>query len=73
METPRDGHSKEEEVTTSAEMPTLLDHCPTHTVCPPCREGWGHWNGTEYVPTIESEAAQARQRTALALDKIGRM
>lgn len=32
--------------------------CPTHGVCPPCREGWGHWNGREYVPTIQSETAR---------------
>ena len=35
-----------------------LEHCRTDGVCPPCREGWGHWNGTEYVPTVESEEAR---------------
>ena len=28
--------------------------CPTAGVCPPCREGWGHWDGTRYVPTSDS-------------------
>jgi len=32
--------------------------CPTHAVCPPCREGWGHWDGHRYVPTIQSVAVR---------------
>lgn len=35
-----------------------VEGCPTHAVCPPCREGWGHWNGHEYVPTIQSETTR---------------
>lgn len=39
--------------------------CPTHAVCPPCREGWGHWNGHEYVPTIQSEATRIERETGV--------
>jgi hypothetical protein len=34
-----------------------LPECPTHAVCPNCREGWGHWNGERYEPTEQSRAA----------------
>jgi len=40
----------------SSAAPTLAP-CPTHAVCPPCREGWGHWDGHKYVPTIQSAEA----------------
>ncbi len=46
-------------------------HCPTVGVCPPCREGWGHWSGTEYVPTVESTIEKSRQRMyALAAEEV---
>jgi hypothetical protein len=44
-----------------------LQPCPTHAVCPPCREGWGHWNGSEYVPTQESVAAASPEPTQEAV------
>lgn len=43
----------------------MLTNCPTHAVCPHCREGWGHLTDGGYVPTIESEAVPLR-RTAFA-------
>lgn len=34
--------------------------CPTHGVCPPCREGWGHYTaGRGYAPTVESERVRS--------------
>ncbi|SNR32879.1 hypothetical protein [Blastococcus mobilis] len=34
-----------------------LPECPTHAVCPNCREGRGHWNGERYEPTEQSREA----------------
>ena len=46
-----------------------FDDCPTHGVCPPCREGWGHWTrddmteAGQFVPTAQSVEAKARAST----------
>lgn len=34
-----------------------LPDCPTHAVCPNCREGNGHWDGERWMPTEQSRAA----------------
>lgn len=44
----------------AAGIARTLAECPTHAVCPNCREGWGHYTpGHGYLPTVESEQAKA--------------
>jgi hypothetical protein len=44
-------------VTVAADRLPALPECPTHAVCPSCREGDGHWTGERYMPTAQSRAA----------------
>lgn len=40
----------------AAGIKRALADCPTHGVCPNCREGWGHYTYEHgYLPTVQSE------------------
>lgn len=35
--------------TSNPEILAIRRRCPTHAVCPPCREGFGHWRPADGV------------------------